>query len=176
MPNHCENELFMNGDPGDIEEVFAYMKTENNEFDFNQLIPYPQKYKEMDDERQRLGYEDFHKKYGKEAKDGFNAGGYDWCVDNWGTKWNAYSIFRDGSSVRFDTAWAPPEPIIMALAKKFPMVSFHHEYFEGGVGFAGGISYYGLCDFDERYEDEPFVPGTPANEWGTDNYRGRRGG
>ena len=173
MPNHCDNELTMSGTMSDIEEVFAYMKTEECDFDFNQVIPYPQKYKEMDDERARLGYKEFHEKYGADVKDGYNAGGYDWCIENWGTKWNAYSIKFDRLSVRFDTAWSPPEPVIIALAKKFPNVSFHLEYFECGVGFAGGFSCYGE---DDWYMDDEFVPGTQSDEWFTNEYCGNRGG
>jgi hypothetical protein len=46
---------------------------------------------------------------------------YNWNTQNWGTKWNAYSADRTGDTeLRFDTAWAHPEPVIRALSKKFP--------------------------------------------------------
>jgi len=45
---------------------------------------------------------------------------YDWQVENWGTKWNAYEqSFCDNGygelEVSFDTAWSAPFPIIAAL-------------------------------------------------------------
>jgi hypothetical protein len=46
---------------------------------------------------------------------------HDWCCEKWGTKWNAYDIERrDQQTVRFETAWAPPLPVIKALSEKFP--------------------------------------------------------
>ena len=48
---------------------------------------------------------------------------YDWCWNEWGTKWNAcdakYST-KDTRTLGFDTAWSPPVPVFEALAKQFP--------------------------------------------------------
>jgi len=176
MPNWCDNELTMEGTPEDVEKVFEFMKTAECEFDFNQAIPYPQKYKEMDDERERLGYKEFHEKYGENASDGYNAGGYDWCIENWGTKWNACEPHRERDVMQFETAWSPPSPIVIALAKKFQSVSFYLEYFEGGMGFAGGFSCLSLESQEDYDYDEPFEAGKVSHEWFTNDYQGRRGG
>jgi len=61
-----------------------------------------------------------HKKYG-------HVGWYDWCINEWGTKWNAYEISRkiypDSIYFTFLTAWAPPlgifEEIDEIFTKKF---------------------------------------------------------
>lgn len=46
---------------------------------------------------------------------------YDWSVENWGTKWNAYQAKRIATDkVRFQTAWSAPVPVIDALSKRFP--------------------------------------------------------
>lgn len=46
---------------------------------------------------------------------------YDWSVQNWGTKWNAYDINQlSPTCVRFDTAWSPPLQVIATLAQRFP--------------------------------------------------------
>ena len=70
---------------------------------------------------------------------------YDWCNDNWGTKWDAchaaiervpYVIAgpqsKDRVVISFDTAWAAPEPVIHALVRKYPNLNFVHSYsYEG---------------------------------------------
>jgi hypothetical protein len=76
---------------------------------------------------------------------------YNWNVSNWGSKWNCGEVWSDrgdddskidGSvSYNFDTAWAPAEPVIAALAKQFPTLAIAHRYCEGGMGFAGEIVY-----------------------------------
>ena len=38
---------------------------------------------------------------------------YDWCCENWGTKWNS----MHGDAYSFDTAWAPPVPIFNRIAE-----------------------------------------------------------
>ena len=46
---------------------------------------------------------------------------YEWSIANWGTKWNSYDVERlNDETVRFDTAWNHPGPVIVALSKKFP--------------------------------------------------------
>lgn len=48
---------------------------------------------------------------------------YHWCVENWGTKWNAIgcTILQDDPEiirVRFDTAWSPPQRWFQLLAER----------------------------------------------------------
>lgn len=42
---------------------------------------------------------------------------YDWSCEHWGTKWNAYEIVDAEDALRFDTAWACPEPVVRRLAE-----------------------------------------------------------
>ncbi len=70
---------------------------------------------------------------------------YDWCCDNWGTKWDAchaahermpYVVAgansKDRVTISFDTAWAAPEQVIHALVRKYPNLNFVHSYsYEG---------------------------------------------
>src|SRR5688572_17984410 len=139
MPNHCENDLYLRGDAADIAAVLAHMGADQEpvKFDFNALIPYPDPFKAMDDERELApdyplpddperaaklaAIKEFTTAYQMKwgtSSDGYNSGGYDWCCENWGTKWNAYDIVRrdyDGRvCITFQTAWAPPRPIIIA--------------------------------------------------------------
>lgn len=81
-----------------------------------------------------------------------------WCVDNWGTKWNVDKDqdlnFDNEDTICFDTAWSPPIPVIAALAAKFPDLKFTLRYFEGG-NFIGGIVEWsnGEVTLDEELED-----------------------
>lgn len=110
---------------------------EMQELDFQKIIPMPSGLngdsaplpdasKEKDKERK--------KKYG--AKDW-----YDWNVKYWGTKWNASEpcVYEDGNklSYTFQTAWSPPEPVVIALAKQFPKLELTLKYWETGMGYRG---------------------------------------
>ena len=41
---------------------------------------------------------------------------YDWCCENWGTKWNACEVYVSNRMISFQTAWSAPDPIYEALA------------------------------------------------------------
>lgn len=82
---------------------------------------------------------------------------YDWCVENWGTKWDAcYPHLTDdgGKDIQysFDTAWSPPAPVVYRIIKNFPSIEFYHYYEEPGMGFQGEIRgkngevTYDLCE------------------------------
>lgn len=46
---------------------------------------------------------------------------YDWCCQNWGTKWNAGNTEAFGNdAVTFETAWCSPEPVIKKLSEMYP--------------------------------------------------------
>lgn len=71
---------------------------------------------------------------------------YEWSVDKWGTKWDAYQEEacrgREYLTYRFDTAWSPPFPVADRLATLYRDARFVHSYFDEGHGF-WGISTYG---------------------------------
>ena len=147
-------------------------KYEDNEtvFDFNNVLPYPKKFLDMDKaahdfeklreaEIERRGYkgvnempkkerEEIFKKYPwDKVKDGYNSGGYDWCSSTWGTKWNACDaiVERKGNKLKytFNTAWAPPVPVIAKLGTMFPTLKFKLKYYEMGMGFQGVVDIQG---------------------------------
>lgn len=70
-------------------------------------------------------------------------GWYDWSIQNWGTKWSAYSheVERSGEGlvVKFDTAWSVPWPILDKLAAEFSELAFEgdslDELFNFGASF-----------------------------------------
>ena len=67
---------------------------------------------------------------------------YHWCIDNWGTKWDAGEVDiemsdYDSLEITFNTAWSPPEGIVEKLREKYPDLSFQCFYDEPGMEAAG---------------------------------------
>lgn len=106
---------------------------------------------------------------GKKSLQAFRETGYtnwyDWRCNNWDTKWNACETKTVHASTKlakicFATAWSPPKKVIMALAKRFPDLSFEMKYWEGGCGFKGVL----VCSNGEVTVDK------------VTEYKGNRGG
>ncbi len=117
MPNWNENELTISGP--DVKAVLEAIRSDDIHdqdlrlLDFNRIIPYPQIYRDMDkraeeyrekfaniendDPERQQKLEALGAEYGIEPgtpwiKDGYNSGGYEWCCDQWSTKWNACHV------------------------------------------------------------------------------------
>jgi hypothetical protein len=84
---------------------------------------------------------------------------YDWAVKHWGTKWNAYDVKRlNETTVRFDTAWSPPIPVIEALSRKFPKAKIRFTWADEDYGAKvgkivvrnGGVIEGGSIENDSR--------------------------
>lgn len=97
---------------------------------------------------------------------------YNWNVENWGTKWGAGEVWHDRTdndskvegttSYNFDTAWSPAEPVIAALAEKFPTLTITHRYCEGGMGYAGQVIF---LNGNEISRDEYGGNDLPEEAW-----------
>ena len=61
---------------------------------------------------------------------------YHWRIENWGTKWNTSegSVLIDDNTIRFDTAWSAPLPILQALSERFPTVEMTHTWADEDIG------------------------------------------
>jgi len=142
MPNWCDNTLIVRADPSNLRELRKFAKVVMSKSDdevellvFDNLVPVPQDIKDSGDE-------------------------YQWCVDNWGTKWDATNTFAsehtriDGNGkttiYSFITAWSPPEEWVKRVAKLFPTLEFTLEYNEPGIGFSGSFS---ICVEKEKIEE-----------------------
>ena len=68
---------------------------------------------------------------------------YNWRVQNWGTKWDAYTMEMDdtdmphGYEVQFETAWSPPEEVCNAIREQYDDLSISWFYDEPGCEIAG---------------------------------------
>ena len=108
MPNWTENNVLFVGKKKQLETLKTMLKSKDNDFDFNNIVPMPKNIF-----RGNLGREE-EEKYGKNNW-------YHWSIDNWGTKWNAVdtTVEENGStlSYNFMTAWDCPRQIVDALMR-----------------------------------------------------------
>ena len=111
MPNWCINELQINGTEEENNTILEFIRSDEEEISFNKIKPMPTD----------LGEGEW----------------YNWCVSNWGTKWEASETSSNGNYVFFDTAWAPPIDAITALSSLYPVVEMVLSFYEPGMLFAG---------------------------------------
>ena len=81
---------------------------------------------------------------------------YEWSINNWGTKWNAYDCIEieDAAEARkelcFNTAWSAPHPILSKLAQMYPDVEIEHEWADEDFGHnLGRVKYKGDTILEE---------------------------
>ena len=140
MPNWCDNRVEIYGDnPDQIKEVKKTLASEQTCFDFNNIVPMPKELEgttspnpEPDSfEAKRLRKQHGHDNW------------YDWCCDNWDTKWNSAGADLTSDSnnsiieYEFQTAWGPPIKVIEALRELYPDLNITAFYDEPGMEMAG---------------------------------------
>ena len=67
---------------------------------------------------------------------------YDWRVQNWDTKWDAYDVVVTDDDpecleIEFNTAWSPPEAICSAIREQYPDLAVSWFFDEPGCEIAG---------------------------------------
>ena len=140
MPNWCDNRVEIYGDnPDQIKEVKKTLASKETCFDFNNIVPMPKELEgttspnpEPDSfEAKRLRKQHGHDNW------------YDWCCDNWDTKWNSAGADLTSDSnnsiieYEFQTAWGPPIKVIEALREQYPDLNITAFYDEPGMEMAG---------------------------------------
>jgi hypothetical protein len=159
MPNHVETDLNVFGPAGDLRRFVEHAQQGEELLTFNAFIAYPSHFRQRDEEVARMHREnDEDRKAGIAPRhkvvptDGFNSGGYEWCKQNWGTKWDAYEITRDcdakditddvssdtdecSVSYSFKTAWSAPYPVLLAASRAFPTLTFEAFSYERGMAW-----------------------------------------
>jgi hypothetical protein len=197
MSDDCSNRIGIIGDKEVITRLFELVKSEEVdwgkmplsdsseeenrewlrlEFDFNKVIPYPQKYQQLDDaynEAEASGVSS-----DKLPKSGYEQGGYEWCLKHWGTKWNAtnaFTGFGDPIEIKevegftlsdyekpaygviyFVTAYSPAFPVTKVLSKQFPELSFKHSY-EEPVWLGSGYQIWRAGILIAEFKDEKWI-------------------
>ncbi len=82
---------------------------------------------------------------------------YNWCIENWGTKWTASDIqlldVYDDIEGHWDfmTAWSPAMGIVDKLSEQYPDFTFSLTYFEPGFCFSG---HYVACNGNVIGDDQ----------------------
>lgn len=152
MPNWCMNKLTVSHDDPVILDRFV--QAYNKGTVCNEFIPKPE-----------------------DIGDGW----YDWCVDNWGTKWDIgadvgtdkeeryglkATVVGNEASCSFDSAWAPPVGLYDVLFELGYNVKA--SYWEPGMAFCGiwdnGFDHY------YQYESKDTIPVALWNEFGMDEF------
>ena len=154
IPNWVYSTLTIIGDKKELVKFrnFAMTKQnlyngqrQDNPLDTQKFIPYPKKYLDLDNKpKTKLNTNELGHKLKVEGDDGYNHGGYEWCCQNWGTKWGicraelcvdenekGSEYFKDESPYegsrliyKFETAWSPTYQIITKMSSLFPTLTF----------------------------------------------------
>lgn len=84
---------------------------------------------------------------------------YEWSINNWGTKWNAYGYEEDTDysemkRLWFQTAWSAPHPVLQKLTEMYPEITFEHEWADEDIGANCGRKTYSGGECTESYYPE----------------------
>lgn len=205
MPNHCNNIITVSGPIKELRRFLSEVASEKSVFDFNKILPCPKELLDVASPVRIMTQEEIlqmwekHRQLNKGehssltrphglgitkerqseliARFGYD-NWYDWCCENWGTKWGAYDVtdwvkVGKGFEASYDSAWAPPTNGLVNLSKLFPSLSFRNCYMETGMDFCGYdviengeiieadedkiSSDTGLKFCEERFGYEPYV-------------------
>ena len=171
MPNHCHNRVSFYGDSESeiqkLHDIFSKGLENDDEVDtgtvFGHFIPEPDwstiplhendvKEYSFSNPRGEVGEcpkmiidkdRPFRSGLRFESTDIMDDRWYNWRVQNWGTKWDCYTLEIDdtdlphGFEVTFETAWSPPEEVCSAIREQYPNVSISWFYDEPGCEIAG---------------------------------------
>jgi hypothetical protein len=156
MPNWCQNVVYINHENHELVEELKSKIDGDKEKVLEHILPNPS-----------------------------GEWNYDWCVSNWGTKWDVspyeYSINEDGALyISFDSAWGPPTGIYEYLYNQgYDVEAFYNEE---GMAFCGWFidgedNHYEYSDMsaDEIEEslptklDEMFSISQYRRDWELDN-------
>jgi Ferredoxin-like domain in Api92-like protein len=152
MPNWTSNIIRAEGDEDDILAFLDAVKSPDEIFDFNRIIPMPEILNHTGSENRTIAGKDvtswyvinkgdpvlgddgvrlFTRKEKALLKRIGHNDWYSWCNTNWGTKWNAchteiseQCLNNSFVEIRFDTAWGEPQPILRRMIEMFPKLSF----------------------------------------------------
>ena len=151
MPNYCTNILMLNEDSNDSIWDVLRDYISNGRLDFELIRPMPDELRGTTSPTPKdtdpATKEALIQKYGADNW-------WDWCVQNWGTKWNCDMDAEKNQSkhcMTMDTAWSPPIPIVAQLSKLTGR-EFRLTYIEEGVDFCG--EYFSYPNWLKNHDHE----------------------
>ena len=160
MPNHCHNWVTFypsgNNTDSSLDQIETIKDIFTGESVFTQIIPEPDwantpllssdnrygtKYGN-DGELPILQTDRYGQSLRFQSTDITDQRWYDWRVQNWDTKWDAYDVVvtdddPEQLEVEFNTAWSPPEAICNQLREDYPDIAISWFYDEPGCEIAG---------------------------------------
>ena len=120
MPNWVRNKLFIKGPSDMVKQCTLDIASEDEHISFEKILPKP-----------------------KDIGDGW----YDWCRENWGTKWDVNETYEDGDGyIWFDTAWSTPHEIICELSIRYPELIFEVTFADEDLGSNCGMYQFQNAD------------------------------
>ena len=161
MPNWCYNRMNVTGDRESLVKLTEAIAREHDpslakttmgvkqvDYDLSVLFPVPEELRisamffntETDDPE----YQELLKKYeANKAKYGHTTW-YDWCINNWSTKWSprieewTINDYPNGSEIYayYETAWSPADGLIREVSRRFPTLLFVVSSDEEGRSFS----------------------------------------
>ena len=160
MPNHCYNRVtfYSSGSaPESLEQIAKLKQIFEYEKCFGQIIPEPDWANTpltsetagnwLNSKRGEVGElpvkkEDPWLTYRFESTGLADDRWYDWRLQNWDTKWDAYDVSvtdddPESTEITFNTAWSPPEAICHAIREQYPDIDVSWFYDEPGCEIAG---------------------------------------
>ena len=161
MPNWCYNRMNVTGDRESLVKLTeaitrkhdsslaeTTMGVEQVDYDLSVLFPIPDELRitamffstETDDPE----YQELLKKYEANKEKYGHTTWYDWCINNWSTKWSprieewTINDYPNGSEIYayYETAWSPADGLIREVSKQFPTLLFTVSSDEEGRSFS----------------------------------------
>ena len=158
MPNWTTNEVRFTFDMSHQKQKFLdFVKSDDNPFDFNKIIPMPEVFNRLctngtvtnetcwcdDSKPNGVGEQLTDLELQRLKKEHGTVSEREWCIDNWGTKWNSvHHVETEDDELYvwfgFNTAWSPPIGIAHFLKHLFmPGINFRWFYRDQSDMFCG---------------------------------------
>ena len=150
MPNWCENRVRLSDNGDNSEQFDKLVKLLDLPPDpFNAIFPRPDFPNIPNDKGELPIKEEIKNDKGEVVAETYNFPDgknddrwYNWCVDNWGTKWDMCDKFtaeidEGWAEFGFNTAWSPPYGIFDKIVKISQMLESVGFMMNPGMEFAG---------------------------------------
>jgi len=176
MPNYITNKLSFTGDNKKIKDLLDNVRGTKSDFDFESFYPIPEELKNTSSPTRIVSNEELKKwvdrrdkgeltdyellcmpmteKRSKQLIKKYGADNwYDWCCDNWGTKWGSCDDENCGDTIELTTAWNTPTAAMIVLSKLHPQVEILVRYFD--EDFGSNVGEYKLLAGKFTYINRP---------------------
>lgn len=154
MPNWCDNNVEIRGPEESIKKLVDLVQANAK----NRAAAFPEAEEMRISMLQTfLPLSDYYS-----GMEGFNNGGYEWCLQNWGCKWPESHFHlipvSDGVDLMFETPWSPPTEGYHYISTKFPDLMFFHYFRDEGMMFMGIEVYQNGMVIFENEIDGSYLP------------------